>query len=362
MREAFLLEKLNERRDQQAFRKLKRVVGLVDFCSNDYLGLAGKHSGFGQPLVSHGSTGSRLLTGNSTEAEELESQIADFHQAEAALLFNSGYDANLGLLSAVPRKADHIFYDQLSHASIRDGVRLSFAQSTSFRHNDMDDLEKKLSLHAGEGEKFVVTETVFSMDGDFCPLERLSVVCNRYNAHLILDEAHALGVVGNSGIGLSQSMELHDKCFARVYTFGKAAGAHGAAIAGSATLKDFLINFSRPFIYTTALPPAAILAVKRAYELFPTLANERNNLSMLIRSFQQAELKYEKLLSSTAIQGIIVPGNDAVKEVAMKIREKGMDVRPILYPTVPKGRERLRIVLHSFNTAAELGQLIACLQ
>jgi 8-amino-7-oxononanoate synthase len=285
--------------------------------------------------------------------------IAGFHQAEAALLFNSGYDANIGLLSSVAGKEDTILYDFLSHASIRDGIRLSQAQSFPFLHNDMVDLDRR--LRSATGNIFVVTESVFSMDGDEAPLVETLQLCKTYNAHLIVDEAHATGVTGPSGAGLVQQYQLQNNCFARVVTFGKALGCHGATVLGSHRLRDFLINFSRPFIYTTAMPQASLCAIKRSYELFPGMFNERQLLNHLIDIFQAADLAYNKLNSRTAIQGVIVPGNEAVTSLANRLQEQELDVRPILYPTVPRGSERLRIVLHTFNTREQLGKLTAIL-
>ena len=158
------------------------------------------------------------------------------------------------MLSSVPQKGDVIIYDQLSHASIRDGIRLSFASSFSFLHNDVDDLEKKLSAAAKSSQNiFVVTESVFSMDGDMAPLNEISKLCEKYNAALIVDEAHATGIIGEKGEGLVQHLDLQQKCFATLHTFGKACGCHGAVILGSKQLKKYLINFARPFIYSTAL-------------------------------------------------------------------------------------------------------------
>src|ERR1044072_3397655 len=195
----FLLKKLDERQQQNAFRRLLLPNGKTDFCSNDYLGIV--YNGWIEKKLAetttvykHGSTGSRLLAGNYSLVEETEKMLAAFHAAEARLIFNSGYDANLGLLSCVPQRGDTIIYDYLSHASLRDGIRLSFAQSFSFRHNDLEDLEKR--LQAATGSIFVVTESVFSMDGDKAPLTDISALCERYGAHLIVDEAHATGVVG----------------------------------------------------------------------------------------------------------------------------------------------------------------------
>ena len=382
VQENFLEKKLGERRRQNAFRQLRLPDGKTDFCSNDYLGIAtrglieqhlaaedlrlasgGPDQNSGQPGIAslhHGSGGSRLLAGNYSLIEETEKTLADFHEAPAALIFNSGYDANLGLLSCVPQRGDTVLYDYLSHASIRDGIRLSFAQAHSFLHNDCRDLEKK--LQAAKGNIFVVTESVFSMDGDQAPLQEMAGLCRQYGAFLVVDEAHATGVIGKKGEGLVQELGLQDDCFARVHTFGKAVGCHGAIVLGSSLLRDYLINFSRSFIYTTALPETSVQAIRTAYALFPGMEPERQHLRALIAHFQQAALGFERLNSRTPVQVVIVPGNEAVKELAGQLQSRGLDVRPILYPTVPKGGERLRIVLHAFNTIAELDTLIVELE
>jgi 8-amino-7-oxononanoate synthase len=351
----FLDKKLQERKNQNAFRSLKINQQLIDFCSNDYLGIAKQLTiDIGQCTM--GSTGSRLLAGNYPLIEAVEKEIAAFHESEAALIFNSGYDANIGLLSSVPQKGDTIIYDFLSHASIRDGIRLSFAQSYSFKHNDIADLAKK--LQQATGNVFVVTESVFSMDGDICPLNDIVTLCEKYNAHLIIDEAHATGVVGRKGEGLVQLLQVQNRVFARVHTFGKACGCHGAVVLGSELLRDYLINFARSFIYTTALPADAVAAIQQAYQLFPLMQKERLHLEMLITLFQSFALPFQKLLSYTPVQAVIIPGNENVKAMSAKIQQAGFDIRPVLYPTVPKGSERLRIVLHAFNTAEELNGLI----
>jgi len=352
----FLNKKLDERKQQNAFRSLKLPVDKIDFCSNDYLGMV-KNDLLKIPAhYKTGSTGSRLLAGNYTLIEEVEKQIALFHQSEAALIFNSGYDANIALLSSIPQRGDTILYDQLSHASIRDGIRLSFAQSFSFVHNDVSDLERR--LQQAHGNVFIVTESVFSMDGDICPLQQIVALCEKYNAHLIIDEAHATGVTGNRGEGLVQQLQLQEKIFCRMHTFGKALGCHGAAVLGSPQLRDYLINFARSFIYSTALPEHSIALIKKSYETFPGMVKERNHLNELIIHFQSDELHYEKLISLTAIQAVIIPGNDEVKNIAQRLQHRHFDIRPILYPTVPKRKERLRIVLHAFNTKEELSSLM----
>jgi 8-amino-7-oxononanoate synthase len=377
---------MDARAAQGAVRTLQLSALAVDFCSNDYLGIARGHRLSHDPALAGGSTGSRLLAGNYPLLSIVEGEIAAFHEAEAALMYNSGYDANVGLLSGILQKEDTILYDHLSHASIRDGIRLSFARAHAFRHNDMEDLERLLQKARGQGRSgaapaagdralvgapaagdadaarggtlYVVTETLFSMDGDTCPLDDLDALCRRYGAWLIVDEAHATGVIGERGEGLVQPRH---RCFARVHTFGKALGCHGAVVLGSADLKQYLVNFSRPLIYTTALPPVSADLVRKAYGLFPGMTEERAHLYALAAHFQEMDLPYDRLKSTTPIQAVIVPGNENVRRVALALQTAGLDVRPILYPTVPQGTERLRIVLHAFNSVEQvelLGRLL----
>ncbi len=359
----FLHKKLDERKQQHAFRKLRLYENKIDFCSNDYLGIVKNNLLSGasfEEYFSTGSGGSRLLAGNYALIETVEKEIASFHQSQAALIFNSGFDANIGVLACIPQRGDTIIYDSLSHASIRDGIRLSFAQSHSFGHNDLDSLEHKLKNV--EGNVFVVTESVFSMDGDYCPLQQMVLLCKKYNAHLIVDEAHATGVTGDRGEGLAQHLQLNNEIFCRIHTFGKACGCHGAVVLGTEQLRDYLVNFARSFVYSTSLPPHDVAVIQSSYKIFPEMVQEREHLKKLVKIFQQAEIRFEKLHAQTPIQGVIVPGNNEVKSLATRLQEHGLDVRPIIYPTVRKGRERLRIVLHAFNTIEELDLLINCVK
>jgi 8-amino-7-oxononanoate synthase len=262
----------------------------------------------------------------------------------------------VGILSSIPQKGDTVLYDSLSHASIREGIRLSFAHSFSFKHNDMQQLEDKLKT--AQGNIFIVTESVFSMDGDVCPLQNLIQLSQQYGAHLIIDEAHATGIIGKKGEGLTQYLQLQNNVFARIHTFGKALGCQGAVVVGSNRLKKYLINFSRPFIYTTALPPILVHGILKSYQLFPTMESARNLLQQHIQQFQQANMPFQKLNSQTPIQGVVIPGNEQAIAVAQYLQKNGMAVRPILYPTVPKGAERLRIILHAFNTTEQIQQLL----
>jgi 8-amino-7-oxononanoate synthase len=350
---SFLQQKLQDRIDQNTIRTLPNKPYTIDLCSNDYLGIA--KNNLIQPtqtLLGNGSTGSRLISGNTALAEITENKIAQFHEAEAALIFNSGYCANIGLIACVAQRHDTIIYDSLCHASIRDGIRLSMAKAYSFAHNNIDQLQQK--LNKASGNIFVVTESVFSMDGDVCPLPELVNMCKKYNAHLIIDEAHAIGTIGNNGNGLVQHLQLHQHIFARIITFGKALGCHGAAVLGNTTLKQYLINFAKSFIYTTALSPHSIACIHSAYNIFPLLNNEREKLNSLIHYFKHKKTTFTLLPSNTCIQGVLVQNNLQAKQLEHILLQKGIFAKAILYPTVAKGAERLRIILHSYNTTQEI--------
>lgn len=360
--ENFLQQKLSERQQENSLRELQHYhEGLADFFSNDYLSFAQSslHKQKIQQLLDahpnhkNGATGSRLISGNTKFAEELEHKIAEFHQAEAALIFNSGYDANVGLLSSIAQRGDTIICDELIHASLIDGARLSLANRYTFAHNDLEALEEKLKQ--SKGNIFVVTESVFSMDGDCAPLLEICELAEKYNANLIIDEAHALCVFGKKGEGLTQYLGLQDKVFARVYTFGKALGCHGAAIVGSALLRQYLINFARSFIYTTALPYSALVCIAVGYDELPETP-EREILIANISLFNRLTSHNQNAImpSESAIQSILVPGNEACKKLAVQLQKGGFNVKAILSPTVAKGKERLRICLHAHNTKAEI--------
>lgn len=360
---------LNKRKEEKTFRSLSLKNGLIDFSSNDYLGFARseklkeKVHQLETSNIQNGSTGSRLLTGNSELAEELETFIANYHNAEAALLFNSGYDANLGLFSALGRKGDTILYDELIHASVHDGMRLSKAECRSFAHNNIVQLEELLNKIPGP--IFVAVESVYSMDGDFAPLKELSALCKKYNVNLIVDEAHATGIFGETGKGRVCELGLENDVFARLITYGKAMGSHGAAMIGSELLKQYLMNFARSFVYTTAIPQHSLYTIKAAYELLPESADGIEKLKSNIEYFKSklnstAGISVRE--SSSPIQSIIIPGNENVRSVAGQLQQKGFDVRPLVSPTVPKGEERIRICIHAFNTKEEIDALTNELQ
>ncbi len=359
-----LQTKLDERTNIGLLRSLITSEDKIDFSSNDYLGFAKsiELKKISEEAGIVGATGSRLISGNSKEAELAEKMVADFHLTEAALIFNNGYVANVGLLSSIAGKGDTFLSDEYIHASMIDGIRLSGANKYRFKHNDVADLEKGLKL--ASGNKFVAIESLYSMDGDEAPLKEIAGLCEQYNALLIVDEAHANGIFGEQGKGLVHQYQLQDKVFACVYTFGKAIGLHGAAVTGSNTLKNYLINFARPFIYSTALPPYAYQQISKAYQMLPD--GKQENLFELIRYFRKAikdaEIQYPFLDSNSQIQGIIIGDNTKAKALSTHLFEKGIYVKAILSPTVPLGAERLRICLHTFNTKSEIDLLITEIQ
>ncbi|MCJ0743135.1 aminotransferase class I/II-fold pyridoxal phosphate-dependent enzyme [Pedobacter montanisoli] len=368
--EDFLIKKLEERKQSHNLRCLSvSNPNLIDFCSNDYLGFAkssllkDKIEALEQQkgIAENGSGGSRLLTGNRKFTEETENFIARFHETESALIFNSGYDANLGLLSSLGQRGDTIIYDELTHASLIDGARLSFADRLKFKHNNIHDLE--LKLQKAKGTIYVVIESIYSMDGDMAPLESIYETCEKYGAHLIVDEAHAIGVFGDYGRGLVHQNGLNDKIFACVVTFGKALGCHGAAVLGSLNLRNYLINFARSFIYTTAMPLHGIMSIRAAYALL-TEQNYQQNLYQNIALYRKltSTLKGSCIDSLSAIQTIILGSAEKARGMALYLQEAGYDVRAILSPTVSKGTERLRICLHSFNTPEAIEGLISKLK
>ena len=367
-----LLNKLRQRKEEGAFRNLMPPASGIDFSSNDYLGFARSEKENSREYAV-GSTGSRLISGNHHLYEVTERTVADFHKAEAALIFNSGYDANLGLLSALLQRNDYIFYDASVHASIRDGISLGKAKSFKFDHNSLESLKTRLSKVLGgnipEGsEVYVITETVFSMEGDGPDIAALAAYCQQEGYRLILDEAHAAGVLGPQGRGAVIEAGCEELVFARVITFGKALGCHGAAILGSSLLRDYLINYSRSLIYTTALPPLAVFAISRAYERLGgpeggrAQEDLRRNISFFTTGIKERGLTGYFPEARAAIHCCEIGGNDRVKALSGKLRAEGYDVKPILSPTVAGGRECLRFSLHAFNTTEEIRGVLTILE
>lgn len=364
-----LLSMLKEREQKGLLRKLKISSLPIDFCSNDYLGfsisgkLKEKTAQHSSSSLKTGSTGSRLISGNSTEAEELEKKIAAFHHSENALLFNSGYDANLGVFSSIPQKNDVILYDEFIHASIHDGLRLSYANRYKFKHNDVAELKELIARSKETAYNiFIAVESVYSMDGDCAPLIELAAIArSNKNIYLIVDEAHAIGVFGKEGRGLCNELGVEKDCFARIYTYGKAMGCHGAAVVGSKDLVDYLINFSRPFIYTTAMPLHSVQAIHSAYDLLSE-GKEQEKLKENILYFNEKAKQLaivEKSIS--AIQCLHAGSNSKAEAYEKVLAQNGIYSKAIKSPTVREGTERLRLCIHAFNTKSEIDQLIKAL-
>lgn len=367
MLDNWLAAKLADRKQKGLVRILPRQNDLADFTSNDYLGLARSEElhdiileAVSRLRLKNGATGSRLLSGNSLLAEHLEEKLAGIFRSQATLIFNSGYSANIAVLSSIPQKDDCILYDELAHASIKDGARLSLAKRYSFRHNDLNDLERKISKCTGR--IFVAVESIYSMDGDECPLEDLVKLSEKHGFSIILDEAHSTGVRGPEGAGICVEKALEEKVDIRIYTFGKAMGVCGACVSGSRDLIRYLVNFARPFIYTTALAPYTVAAIDCAFRYLSSNPHLQNILENKIQLYlQRVSTLQNRTPSLSAIQTCIIPGNERIRGIAAKLQQQGFDVRPILYPTVARGKERLRICLHTYNAEDQVVALTTAL-
>ena len=362
------LQKLQDRQENNSLRTLGTSNNLIDFSSNDYLGFSASATIYDDSLQllensnqkHNGATGSRLLSGNHKLYNETETLIANFHSVEKALIFNSGYTANVGLITTIAQRHDLIFYDELCHASIREGISLSHANAYKFKHNNLEDLELKLNKVDIEATVYIITESVFSMDGDSPDIDELITISKKHNSRLIIDEAHALGVFGEKGCGLINTTNANS-IFARVITYGKALGCHGAAVLGSSELIQFLVNFSKPFIYTTGLPPHAIATIHSAYKILENtsqIIQLKENIAFFNDQIKIFQLNKYFIRSDSAIQCALVSGNKKVKHISNQLQEKGYNVKAILSPTVPVNQERLRFCLHSYNSQAEITELL----
>ena len=366
-----LRKALAEREQKGMLRKLPSNFPSIDFCSNDYLGFSKlgllKNKLETTSLISElsfGSAGSRLISGNSKFIEAAEKEIALFHHSESALIFNSGYDANLGLFSSVPQKDDLVLFDELIHASIYDGIKLGYAKHYKFKHNDVSSLNDLIQRHQHNFRSiYIAVESVYSMDGDIAPLlEITELIKGLENVFLIVDEAHAIGVFGKHGRGLCNELGIEKACFARVYTYGKAMGCHGAAIVGSDVLRHYLINFARSFIYTTALPNHSVEAILHAYQLLvETQQNEYLKTNIDHFNFKTSGIK-NLIKSKSAIHSLVVGNNQKVDLLEKQLAKINIYAKAIKSPTVKEGTERLRFCLHAFNTKQEIDLLIESCQ
>ena len=338
----------------------------IDFCSNDYLGLAA-HPLLKQQMANAviregcGSTGSRLLRGERDAFTELESEFARFKGAERALYFSSGYLANLAVLSTLPEPGDVIFSDERNHASLIDGIRLSSARRVIFPHNDVAALSRLMGEESGPGQRFLVTESLFSMDGDMAPLGDYAQLCHSRRAALIVDEAHAVGIYGARGSGLAEAAGIEP--FISINTAGKALGVCGAFVAGPVCAMDYLIQRARPFVFSTAAPPAVAAAIQASLKVIRSEPWRRSDL--LARSRYLRRLLADSGLPPSTGDSQIVPimlgENDRALHVARILQQAGFDARAIRPPSVPPGTARLRISVNSNLSESVLDSFVAAL-
>ncbi|MFT7387053.1 MAG: 8-amino-7-oxononanoate synthase [Candidatus Endobugula sp.] len=338
------------------------------FANNDYLGLANHPnvvSAFQQAAIEHGvgSGASHLVYGHTHHHHTLENSLARFTGRERALLFSTGYMANMGVISALAGRGDSVYQDRLNHASLIDAGIVSRATMKRYRHNDLKQLEYMLSKDTAK-RKFVVVDGVFSMDGDIAPLPALSLLCHRYGAQLMVDDAHGFGVLGGAGGGCAEHFQLSvNELPILVGTLGKAFGTFGAFVAGSATLIETLIQFARPYIYTTALPPAVAAATCASLSLLESDTHRRKTLHRTIHYFREGAtaLALPLMESQTPIQPIVLGSDTCVLRAANHLRENGVLVGAIRPPTVPEGTGRLRITLNANHSKADVDRLLELL-
>ena len=357
--------------DARGQRRSLAEIGGVNLCSNDYLGLAANPALKEAAIAAmRGSartsgTGSRLLSGHSRVWDELEQEFAEFAGTQTALYFGSGYAANIGLLTSLLRQGDLVFSDERNHASLIDGMRLSGARKVIVRHLDLRALETALIEYSGQrGRKIIVTESVFSMDGDVADINALMQLAEKYGAGLIVDEAHATGVHGASGKGITVSAGHARDAVAVVHTCGKALASAGAFVCGSATLREHLVNHARTLIFSTAMPPYMAGQIRAALNLAVGMDAERAELRTRSREFAAAlrEDGWELSGSTTQIVPAIVGGNEEALSAAEHLQREGFAVRAIRPPTVPEGRARLRFSITGAISAEDLGRLHASLE
>ncbi len=380
--EQILHTKLSARRKQGLLRERKTVtpvsateiemngVRLVNFGSNDYLSLtwnpelvvAAKTAMEQWPT---GAGASPLITGRGPWMAELEATIADFEKTDDAIVFGSGFAANAGTIAALANQDDVIFSDALNHASLIDGCRLSRCKVHIYRHSDMNDLEQRIRHHRSDGRQaFIVSDSVFSMDGDIAPLNEITSIARSYHAQIILDEAHATGVLGNEGRGLAEHFHVDDLVDVRIGTLSKAVGSIGGFVAGGDVLIDFLVNHARSYIYSTAMPPLSAAVARAALKLIPHLKPERRRLLELSNYCRQRliETDWKTPQGETPIIPIVVGDAVTVAKLSEALFEQGIFAPCIRPPTVPKNQSMLRISLTVSHTVEQVDQLVSQLQ
>lgn len=394
--EEALSSALNKRHAQATIRELTiNPPNSIDFSSNDFLSLATSQDLRARylqelrtdpALVNLGSGGSRLLDGNSTYAEKLERDIAEFHNAPAGLLCNSGFDANTGLFACLPQRGDIIIFDEFIHASVHDGLRLSRASKTAcFAHNDVTALRSMLEAYIesdpmvleGEISVFVAVEAIYSMDGDVAPLKAIVETVKELlpcgNGHIIVDEAHSTGVLGPKGRGLVCELGLEREIAVRLHTFGKALACNGAILLCTPLIREYLINYARPIIYTTFMSFPAQAAIRASYSFLMEGKTEplAQNLRSLIRTLHRRLLDMQNSVHGSRVERhllqcpVVCPEtpifailSSQSRALAAHCQQSGFVVRAIMPPTVPSGHERIRVCLHAGNTTEQVERLV----
>lgn len=357
-------DQLNEIETNGLRRKLASPKG-IDLSSNDYLGLANDER-LKNALIEGvkrggvGSTGSRLLRGERNVFREVENGFAKWKGTESSLYFATGYQANIGLMQTFLESEDIVFSDELNHASLIDGIRLSKCQKVIFQHLNVEHLENLLDETQCKGQKFLVTESLFSMDGDIAPLKKYAEVCQKTNTNLIVDEAHSVGLYGTKGSGLIEEFGIKKDVFLSVNTAGKALGVSGAFVAGSNMAIEYMINKCRSFIFSTAPIPAVANALKISFEIIENEPNRRRKLQSLCEFFNQllVENGFHSPKDKTQIVPIIIGESDKAMAIAEKMQKEGFDVRAIRPPTVAEGTSRLRISLNVSLTEEKLADFV----
>ncbi len=375
MSDGSILEKrLEDLKKNHLNRTLKWRKG-IDLSSNDYLGMSEdetlrKRVWAGVERIPLGAAGSRLLRGQLELYDQVEAQLAAFADRQAALLYASGYQANVGFLSALLTESDTVFSDQYNHASLVDGIRLSRAKKIIYPHLDLSFLRASLEkCKQTSGLKVIVTESLFSMDGDFAPLEALANLAQEFSALLIVDEAHATGLWGNfeqkKGSGLVQRLGLSSKVFATIHTGGKSLGVGGAWICGDALLKEYLVNFSRSFIYSTAMVPVVAHVLAESVKFWQEVGMGRAQEVHQKAQWLHQELKERGLISQKTVSpilSVILGSNERALQAATRLQECGFDVRAIRPPTVPVNTARLRVTVNWSLSDQNLQQFVNALQ
>jgi glycine C-acetyltransferase len=365
----FIQEDLESLKRRGLYRKMRRVEGeqgstlivdgkeVINLCSNNYLGLA-NHPALREAAkvaierYGCGSVASRLISGNMALHEELEAKIAALKGTESALVFNSGFQANVGLIPTLVGEGDALFSDSLNHASIIDGCRLSRAKGLIYPHCDLSSLEDELKKASPSGRKLIVTETLFSMDGDEAPLAQIVDLAERYGAMVMVDEAHATGVFGPNGAGVVAKLGLTERISVQMGTLGKAVGSFGAYVAGSRALCELLINRCRSFIFTTSLPPPVLAAAIAAIDLLYKEPQRRLALWHNCRAMKDGlkNLGFSMGQSQSQILPLIIGAAEKCMVFSEHLLQKGIFVQGIRPPTVPEGTSRLRITLMATHT------------